>query len=188
MQAATGEEEDVLCFFARSADAAPGKGAGEKVVDASRYAELATIPHWRRRFSSHWCESFGWRDRTYRTHSHALQAAKFMAADRSDVAEMFCVESGSRLGTTGTGLDADRSRKIALLTEEQMARWNDQRGAAKDEIYLAKFSALEECRRALLATAEARLWNRGPRIRALRNVRLENTRSLLRQTKTTHLQ
>ena len=175
--------KDVLNFYARSAHVPAGRDPGEVVADPNRYAELNRIVHWRRIFSSLWThenpdDHIAWRGRTYRSHSHAFQAAKFAYAGRPDVAERFSVESGTDLGANGTGLDAHRNRKIALLGEAQLAMWAKAELECKREIYAAKYGSGTP-RRALLATGEAELWNRGPRIRTLRNLRLEELRASL---------
>jgi predicted NAD-dependent protein-ADP-ribosyltransferase YbiA (DUF1768 family) len=174
------ESEDILCFYASSADKPPGQGCGEVVRDASAYAALAAIPHWRRMFSSLYVleEGLTWRGRTYRSHSHAFQAAKYAEAGHSDTAALFSVESDSELGSRGSGLDAHRARKMVHLSLTELAQWEAQQAVCKDEIYAAKF-AVPSVRAALLATCQAQLWNRGPRIKTLRNMRLEAIRAQL---------
>lgn len=153
------------------------------VVRPECYETLASIPHWRRIFSSLWTSDdhplFLW-GRTFRSHSHAFQSAKFQAAGRDDIALRFSVESGSALGTTGTGLDAHRARKMAVLSQEQLQRWRDVEDEKKDEIYRAKYAVAGLPREALIATLDAQLWNRGPRISPIRCQRLEALRLQLK--------
>jgi predicted NAD-dependent protein-ADP-ribosyltransferase YbiA (DUF1768 family) len=179
---------DVLCFYASSADKPPGKGCHEHIMDESAYVALASISHWRRMFSSLYVledEGGGltWRGRTFRSHSHAFQAAKFKIAGHEDTAALFSVESGSDLGARGSGLDAHRARKIVHLSSAELAVWEQHQAVCKNEIYAAKF-AVPSVRAALLATGTAQLWNRGPRIKTLRNVRLEAIRTQLMHTQT----
>jgi hypothetical protein len=175
-------DEDMLCFYASSADKPAGKGANEYVSDASVYAELDSITHWRRMFSSLFVfmngEKLVWRGRSYRSHSHAYQAAKFTTAGHDETAMLFSIESDSELGTYGSGLDAHRARKIINLSPQELALWYDEESQCKDEIYAAKYS-IPSVQKALLATGTAQLWNRGPRIRILRNTRLEAIRTML---------
>jgi len=174
--------EDVLCFYASSAHRVAGKGPNECVSDVRDYVKLNEIPNWRRMFSSLYSgESLVWRGQTYRSHSHAFQAAKFHAAGHEQVATTFTVESGSMLGKYGNGLDAHKARKVVHLSAVELARWRSVEPQCKDEIYAAKYATVG-CKTALLATKHAQLWNRGPRIRTLRNTRLERIRALLAAT------
>ena len=179
-------DDDRLVFFANSADKPVGRGVGEKVAQPKEYATLQSIPHWRRIFSSLWTSDahpLRWRGRTFRSHSHAYQAAKFEEAGAPDAASEFCIESGSWLGTQGTGLDAHKARRVVKLTPEQLAVWASREDVCKEEIYRAKYMAEDDDdalpRRALLATGRAELWNQGPRIKTRRCVRLEKIRDEL---------
>jgi len=180
--AASAEDIDTLCFYAFSAHKPAGKGVHEHISDHTVYAELNNIPHWRRMFSSLYTHDFGnylvWRGRPYRSHSHAFQAGKFLTAGRADVAEKFCANSQDSLGANGSGLDAHKAKKIVRLSAKELSLWESAMPQCRHEIYTAKFST-PLLRRALLATGTAQLWNRGPRIKTLRNVRLENIRAKL---------
>jgi len=99
----------------------PAKGAGESVGDLGAYTELNHIPLWTHGVNDD--ELLVWRGLSFRSHSHAFQDAKFVCAGRADVARQFSVEGGTGLGTTGSGLDAHKARKIVRLSSAQLAQW-----------------------------------------------------------------
>ncbi len=173
------QTDDVLQFFSRSADKPAGKGVGDLVSNPSLYVKLNSIPHWRRTFSSLWVGApFKVRGKTYRTHEHALQALKFESAGKHETAEMFSLESETKLAKGG-GHDARKARKIVMLSLKELSQWEKARPAAKDEIYLQKYTQIELARRALLGTRNAQLYHCGPRMKRIRCIRLETIREKL---------
>ena len=72
-------DDTVFQFYSRSANVAPGKGAGEKMKagEQSKYAELAAIPNWRQRLSNFFVESFELDGHTWSSVEHYYQASKF---------------------------------------------------------------------------------------------------------------
>jgi ribA/ribD-fused uncharacterized protein len=148
---------DRLYFFSGSADLPPGQGVHERVADASRYAVLAGVPHWRRMLSNFWVADFTLGGRTYRTVEHAFQAAKIAMADPV-LAERFALDSGSELAR-GDGVAARRQRKLVLLDERQLRRWDERKHTVMREAIRAKFSQHEPLGRVLVATLPAELWH-----------------------------
>ena len=73
------DSETVFQFFSRSADDKPGKGRGEKLKsgDELKYAELASIPDWRKRLSNFYIEAFELDGHTWSSVEHYYQASKF---------------------------------------------------------------------------------------------------------------
>ena len=73
------DDDTVFQFYSRSANVAPGKGAGEKIKagEQSKYAELASIPNWRHRLSNFFIESFELDGHTWSSVEHYYQASKF---------------------------------------------------------------------------------------------------------------
>jgi len=149
--------EDRLYFFSGSADLPPGRGVNERVADASRYATLAGVPHWRRMLSNFWTVDFTLAGRTYRTVEHAFQAAKIAMVDPG-LAERFALESGTELAC-GNGVAARKQRKLVLLNDAQLRRWNEVKHAVMREAMEAKFRQHEPLRNVLLATLPAELWH-----------------------------
>lgn len=149
--------EDRLYFFSGSADRPPGQGAHERVADADCYAELAGVRHWRRMLSNFWPAQFTLGEHTYRTVEHAFQAAKIALVDPT-LAERFALESGAELAH-GDGAAARRHRKLVLLDDEQLRRWDQLKTAVMRAAMRAKFGHHEPLRAALLATRMAQLWH-----------------------------
>jgi len=170
---------DVLRFFARSADKAPGKGAGESVANPVVYARLARTPNWRQVLSNFHLCPFTYEGRTYRTIEHAFQAAKIRLEDPV-AAESFTVESGSPLGVSGDGLEARKHRKMVRLPPAKIAAWDAFSGEAMARMARAKFRQCPEARQVLLDTLNAQLWHAAPRMAPVRFVHLEQLRSDLR--------
>ncbi|GAA0577361.1 hypothetical protein GCM10010172_72600 [Paractinoplanes ferrugineus] len=149
--------EDRLYYFSGSADRPPGQGAHEQVADAARYAELAGVRHWRRMLSNFWPAQFVLGERTYGTVEHAFQAAKIAVVDPGP-AERFALESGDELAY-GDGATARRHRKLVLLDDEQLRRWDQLKDAVMRDAMRAKFNQHQPLRTVLLATRTARLWH-----------------------------
>jgi len=148
---------DRLYFFSASADLPPGLGVHEQVADPARYAPLAGVRHWRRMLSNFWPADFTLGERTYRTVEHAFQAAKIALVDPT-LAERFALESGTELACGG-GAAARKHRKLVLLDEAQLRRWDGHKHAVMREAMRAKFSRHEPLRAVLLATLAAELWH-----------------------------
>jgi ribA/ribD-fused uncharacterized protein len=149
--------EDRLYFFSGSADTPPGQGVHERVVDPARYAALAGVRHWRRILSNFWPAEFTLEERTYRTVEHAFQAAKIAIVDPA-MAEWFALESGSELAC-GDGAAARKHRKLVLLDDAQLRRWDERKHSVMRGAMRAKFSQHEQLRAVLLATLPAELWH-----------------------------
>jgi predicted NAD-dependent protein-ADP-ribosyltransferase YbiA (DUF1768 family) len=173
--------EDRLFFFSNSADLAPGQGVHERIADPADYAALAEVRHWRRMLSNFWPADFVLGGRTYRTVEHAFQAAKIALVDPA-LAERFALESGTELAS-GDGLAARKNRKLVLLDDEQLGRWDGDKDAVMRDAMRAKFSH-EPLRAVLLATRCAELWHgtgRGQppaRIHDLETIRGEQYRNV----------
>jgi len=148
---------DRLYFFSGSADLPPGRGVHERVADMARYAALAGVRHWRRMLSNFWPADFMFGERTYRTVEHAFQAAKIALVDPA-VAEQFALDSGTELAR-GEGAVARRHRKLVLLDDAQLGRWDGRKHAVMRDAMLAKFSQHEPLRAVLLATLPGELWH-----------------------------
>ena len=169
---------DTLCFFSGSSNCRPGLGPNERVALLSRYKELEQITFWRRKLSNFAVAPFQLDGKTWRTVEHYFQAQKLRLVD-PELAETFTVESGSKLGTEGNGLDAQKMRKARILSKEFLEVWEKQKDEVMARAWRAKFSQNEEMRKVLLATGEAELLHTGPRIPFQRFVGLEILRKEL---------
>jgi ribA/ribD-fused uncharacterized protein len=170
------EHRDILFFFSKSADKAPGKGKNEKT--SSDYSELAHISHWRKVLSNFYVSPFIWRNRTWNSVEHAFQSSKIALVD-SERAEWFNLESGHEIGK-GDGNRARKNRKLVILEHEKLRTWNSIKSSIMEEILYAKFSQVALARTVLLATKNAVLLHgaRGP---AQQQFELERVRSRLNQ-------
>ncbi|BCJ41302.1 hypothetical protein GCM10010168_89380 [Actinoplanes ianthinogenes] len=129
----------------------------ERVADPAGYAALAGVRHWRRMLSNFWPAEFRLGERTYRTVEHAFQAAKIALVDPV-LAERFALESGSGL-SAGDGAAARKQRKLVLLDDVQLRRWDERKNAVMRDAMSAKFGRHEELRAVLMATRPAQLWH-----------------------------
>jgi ribA/ribD-fused uncharacterized protein len=169
---------DTLCFFSGSSNCSPGMGPYERVGILSRYKELEQITYWRRKLSNFAVAPFKLDGKTWRTVEHYFQAQKLRLVD-PELAETFTVDSGSILGTEGTGLDAQKMRKARILSKELLEVWDREKDEVMARAWRAKFSQNEDMKKVLLATGEAELLHAGPRIPLQRFVGLETLRKEL---------
>lgn len=148
---------DRLFFYSGSADRAPGQGVHEQVADPQVYETLRHMPDWRKMLSNFWVAEFRSDGVTYRTVEHAFQASKIALVDPT-LARQFSIESGSTIGQ-GDGLVARKNRKLVLLSDEQLRRWDREKHAIMQSALRAKFGQHATLRTALLSTGTAQLWH-----------------------------
>jgi ribA/ribD-fused uncharacterized protein len=170
---------DILSFYSGSPNRSPGLGPHEKISSVSRYKQLEQIINWRQKLSNFAVAPFKLDGKTWRTVEHYFQAQKLRLVD-PELAETFTVESGTPLGTEGSGLDARNMRKAKVLSKEFLQIWDSQKDEVMVRAWEAKFSQNAEMKEVLLATGEAELCHSGPRIPLQRFVGLETLRTLLR--------
>jgi ribA/ribD-fused uncharacterized protein len=166
---------DVLSFYSGSPNRSPGLGPYERISSVSRYKELEQILNWRQKLSNFAVAPFKLDEKTWRTVEHYFQAQKLRLVD-TELAETFTVESGTFLGTEGTGLHARTMRKAKVLSKELLKVWDSQKDECMERAWKAKFSQNEEMKRVLLATGDAELFHSGPRIQLQRFIGLETIR------------
>ena len=152
---------DVFQFFYKSADAAPGKGAGEKVSDSKAYKDLAGIKGWRKILSNFAETPFEWKGLHWKTVEHAFQAAKFETLDPT-LFQKFSLDSGDAIGQ-GPGDIARSHRKAIVLNAKQQKEWAEKRDSVLTELWTQKFTMNPEAKRVLLLTHPAQLWHQAPR-------------------------
>ncbi len=172
------EEQDVLQFFAFSADKPAGNGAGDKVNDKSIYKELNNIKNWRKMFSSFWAESFEFNGCTYLSFEHAYQAAKFEINGYNKIAHSFTLESEHPTSVL-KGKQVQKAGRQVTLNGDELEKWSANMRSTKKSIYRAKFTLDTTPGKALISTKNAQLINYGPRIRKIRCTRMETLRDEL---------
>jgi ribA/ribD-fused uncharacterized protein len=170
---------DILSFYSGSPNRSPGLGPHEKISSVSRYKQLEQIINWRQKLSNFAVAPFKLDGKTWRTVEHYFQAQKLRLVD-PELAETFTVESGTLLGTEGSGLDARNMRKAKVLSKEFLQILDSQKDEVMARAWEAKFRQSEEMKQVLLATGEAELCHSGPRIPLQRFVGLETLRTTLR--------
>lgn len=152
---------DQVCFFSNSRDVAPGQGVHERVADASVYAELARIPHWRRVLSNFHIAPFEYDGLRWNTIEHAFQAAK-LAMVNPELRFQLSMDSNSPMGL-GDGIEARKRRKWAILPPDLLTEWNAQSSNVMAAIARAKYAQCSYARQVLLATHPATLVHIEPR-------------------------
>lgn len=172
-------DSDVLQFGIKAKDRPPGSGSGERVASSEKYSALAVVKNWRILFSDVWEHEIEVHGERYRTHQHALQAGKFLAAGRPDVAARFGLASADPIAL-GSAEVAYGARRAVELDTDQQAAWAEVRGAWKDQIYAAKFAEGTDAAAALLATHDSLLVFDEPAGRGLA-IRLLQRRAALRK-------
>lgn len=159
----------VFQFYSKSSNApAPGKGSGETIrpEDIMQFADLASIPEWRRKLSNFWEEPFELDGHRWASVEHYYQASKFkennpqfyltFAMDTNPEGELskdpaMAKAAGGKTGNYKGKQIRDKAIKIDP---------NFFGGRHKDEMkraQMAKFSQNPELKALLLATKDARL-------------------------------
>lgn len=162
------DSDTVFQFFSRSADDKPGKGSGEKLKsgDELKYAELATIPDWRKRLSNFYVEAFNLDGHTWSSVEHYYQASKFKE-NNPDFYLTFALDMNpegqlaidAALAKSAGG-KSGKSKGKRVRPKEVKIDPNFFSGRHKQEMKKAqeaKFTQNEELTRLLLLTRDAKL-------------------------------
>jgi len=163
------DETTVFQFYSKSADKPlPGKGSGEKIQakNTKKFAELSSIPAWRKVLSNFYMGPFKLDDRTWNSVEHYYHANKFKNANPKFY-EQFTVESGTDIskdpvfakvagGKSGKYKKKDWKRpKEVVLDKDFFSSGKNERVMEKGQA--AKYSQNEKAKMVLLATKDAKL-------------------------------
>jgi predicted NAD-dependent protein-ADP-ribosyltransferase YbiA (DUF1768 family) len=175
---------DKFVFYSKSADAKPGSGTGEKVINPKDYTELEKIKDWRKALSNFHVAPFILDDNEWNSVEHFFHAVKFrnnkIPSENYEFYQTFTV-NGERPWSTNpifakqagkAGRKSIRNGKeyvfagiIDGVKIPQNVQMRDDFYTSKvDSIlqkvaFLAKFTQHDDLKRLLLATGDAELWH-----------------------------
>lgn len=169
---------DQLFYYSKSANKLAGKGSNEQVSTFNIYDELNKIKDWRKILSNLYFHEFTYDNKIYNSVEHAFQAKKIEIVDK-EKAFWFCKNSNNIIGISD-GLVARKNRKIIILTNEELNKWNEIKDKIMDDILLAKFTQIPIAKQVLLLTHDAILLHGSRGIPITRQINLENIRLYLK--------
>ena len=183
----TVQDKAVLMFYAKSAQARPGKGSGEHMTteqwnENHRFQILTNIVHWRRKLDNDWMDvehPFMVYEHAYASITHYMESAKYRK-QFPDFALRYSLDSDSDISKdillckTAPKTQNDGEPPIKVDTDFEERQEEEQYVSL-----MAKFSQLDEMKRLLLGTNESWLTQFRPRKPAQPAIMLMKVRSEL---------
>lgn len=172
---------DKFIFYSKSADAKPGRGTGETIIN-DIYEELSKIKDWRKMLSNFYISPFILDDNEWNSVEHFFHAVKFRANKTSGlnydfyktftlnilspwsldpIASKQAGKAGRISETTGKVYDKKiggiKIPKDVKIRDDFYSRKIDRR--LQSLAFLAKFTQNEDLKHVLLSTKDAELWH-----------------------------
>lgn len=169
---------DKLFFYSKSANKPAGKGANEQALNYNTYDELNKIKDWRKILSNFYCHEFTYDNKIYNSVEHAFQAKKIEIVDK-EKAYWFCKNSGNTIGISD-GSIARKNRKIVILENEELNKWDNTKDNIMYDILLEKFTQIPIAKKVLLLTHDAILLHGARGVPISRQFNLEKVRNKLK--------
>jgi predicted NAD-dependent protein-ADP-ribosyltransferase YbiA (DUF1768 family) len=175
---------DKFSFYSKSADAKPGRGKGETVINPKDYTELEKIKDWRKALSNFHIAPFILDDNEWNSVEHFFHAVKFrnnkIPSENYEFYKTFTVNGerpwstnpifAKQAGKAGRKsirkgkeyvfdgiIDGVKIPKNVQMREDFYTSNVDSR--LQKVAFLAKFTQHDDLKRLLLSTGDAELWH-----------------------------